>query len=260
MPEATMTETLEPPAQPKKILVIDDDRVLHQLLRTGFDGDGYRIIAASDPGGAIRMLDAKPDLVLLELELPEMAGTELLHRIRAHVDGVPIVVLSRRSDQETTVRALDLGADDFVAKPFGMRELEARIRTALRHAMPALQEKPPFTTGDLSVDLNRRTVTVTGAAVRLTPREYDLLRLLVEHAGKVLTHEFLIAALWNRPTGVACLRVLVRQLRRKIEIDSADPQYILTEPGIGYRLRPPGDALPQSSASSPESRYPEPAA
>jgi two-component system KDP operon response regulator KdpE len=150
---------------------------------------------------------------------------------------VPVVVLSRRNDEENKVRALDLGAADFVTKPFGMRELEARIRTALRHALPAMTDKAIFRTGDLSVDLTCRIVRVRGNAVRLSPKEYALLRLLVEHAGKVLTHGFLIGELWDEPVDTQYLRVYVRQLRRKIEADCAEPRYILTAPGIGYRLR-----------------------
>jgi two-component system KDP operon response regulator KdpE len=163
----------------------------------------------------------------------------LLRILRSRNEGVPIVVLSSRGDEAAKVQALDLGADDYVTKPFGMEELLARIRAALRHQLQVHGERPIFRVGDLSVDLVRRIVKVADNDVKLSPKEYDLLRLLVQHAGKVLTHKFLLKELWAVPTDAQYLRVYVRQLRQKIEADPERPQYILTETGIGYRLRAP---------------------
>ena len=152
---------------------------------------------------------------------------------------MPIVVLSSRGDEVAKVEALDLGADDYVTKPFGMEELLARMRTALRHQLQVQGERPIFKLGDLSVDLVRRIVKVGGEEVKLSPKEYELLRIMVQHAGKVLTHKFLLKELWATPIDPQYLRVYVRQLRHKIEPDPARPQYILTETGIGYRLKSP---------------------
>ena len=166
-------------------------------------------------------------------------GLELLRQIRARREDLPIVVLSSRGDEEGKVEALDLGADDYVTKPFGMEELLARMRTALRHQLQVHGDRPIFKLGDLSVDLVRRIVKMRNREVKLSPKEYELLRLLVHHAGKVLTHKFLLNQLWSTPIDTQYLRVYVRQLRSKIEPDPARPQYILTETGIGYRLRTP---------------------
>jgi len=168
-----------------------------------------------------------------------MQGLELLTLIRARIESVPIVVLSSRGDEAGKVDALDRGADDYVTKPFGMDELLARMRAALRHQLQAHGERPAFRVGDLSVDLVRRIVKVHDKEVKLSPKEYDLLRVLVQHAGKVLTHKFLMGELWDNLTDTQYLRVYVRQLRQKIEDDVERPQYILTETGIGYRLRSP---------------------
>jgi two-component system KDP operon response regulator KdpE len=168
-----------------------------------------------------------------------MAGLDLLRTIRTRNEGVPIVVLSSRGDEAGKVRALDLGADDYVTKPFGMEELLARMRTALRHQLQVHGERPLFRAGDLSVDLVRRIVKVRDAEVKLSPKEYDLLRVLIQHAGKVLTHRFLLRELWDELTDPQYLRVYVRQLRQKIEADPERPQHVLTETGIGYRLRAP---------------------
>ncbi len=176
-------------------------------------------------------------MVILDLGLPDMQGLELLRRIRAQREDLPIVVLSSRGDEVTKVEALDLGADDYVTKPFGMEELLARIRAALRHQLQVQGERPIFKVGDLSVDLVRRIVKIRDERVKLSPKEYELLRILVQHAGKVLTHKFLLNELWATPIDAQYLRVYVRQLRHKIEPDPAQPQYILTETGIGYRLK-----------------------
>jgi two-component system KDP operon response regulator KdpE len=180
-----------------------------------------------------------PDLVILDLGLPDMQGHELLRIMRARNDSVPIVVLSSRDDEAGKVQALDSGADDYVTKPFGMDELLARMRAALRHQLQTHGERPIFRVGDLSVDLVRRIVKVGDKEIKLSPKEYELLRILVQHAGKVLTHKFLLSQLWSDLTDAQYLRVYVRQLRQKIEADPERPHYILTETGIGYRLRAP---------------------
>ena len=164
---------------------------------------------------------------------------ELLQTIRARNESVPIVVLSSRSDEAGKVQALDLGADDYVTKPFGMDELLARMRAALRHQLQTHGERPIFRVGELSVDLVRRIVKVGEREVKLSPKEYDLLRVLVQHAGKVLTHKFLLGELWDNLTDAQYLRVYVRQLRQKIEVDPEQPRFVLTETGVGYRLRAP---------------------
>jgi two-component system, OmpR family, KDP operon response regulator KdpE len=180
-----------------------------------------------------------PDLVILDLGLPDMQGLELLRTMRARNESVPIVVLSSRGDEVGKVQALDLGADDYVTKPFGMDELLARLRAALRHQLQVQGERPIFRAGDLSVDLVRRIVKLGDREVKLSPKEYELLRVLVQHAGKVLTHKFLLGELWDDLTDAQYLRVYIRQLRQKVERDPERPQHILTETGIGYRLRAP---------------------
>jgi len=224
---------------PLKILVIDDEPPIRKLLRMGLGTQGYGILDAPNGKTALELLAEKPDLVILDLGLPDIQGHELLRLIRARNDSVPIVVLSSRGDEAGKVQALDLGADDYITKPFGMDELLARIRAALRHQLQVQGERPIFRTGDLSVDLVRRVVKVGDKDIKLSPKEYDLLRLLVQHAGKVLTHKFLLHELWDELTDAQYLRVYVRQLRQKIEADAERPRYVLTETGIGYRLRAP---------------------
>ncbi len=226
-------------AAPLKILVIDDEPPIRKLLRMGLSTQGYEILDAPNGKTALALMENKPDLVILDLGLPDIQGHDLLRMIRARNDSVPIVVLSSRGDEAGKVQALDLGADDYVTKPFGMDELLARIRAALRHQLQVQGERPVFRTGDLSVDLVRRLVKVGDKDVKLSPKEYDLLRVLVQHAGKVLTHKFLLHELWDDLTDAQYLRVYVRQLRQKIEGDAERPQYVLTETGIGYRLRAP---------------------
>ncbi|HMK79151.1 MAG TPA: response regulator transcription factor [Xanthobacteraceae bacterium] len=226
-------------APPLRVLVIDDEPPIRKLLRMGLSTQGYRVIEAADARSALDLLHEKPDLVILDLGLPDMQGLELLRQLRARKESVPIVVLSSRADEVAKVQALDLGADDYVTKPFGMDELLARIRAALRHQLQVQGERPIFRVGDLSVDLVRRIVKTGDKEVKLSPKEYELLRLLVQHAGKVLTHRFLLKELWSDLTDAQYLRVYVRQLRQKIETDPQRPQYILTETGIGYRLRAP---------------------
>ncbi len=226
-------------AAPLKILVVDDEPPIRKLLRMGLTTQGYEILEAANGKVALDLLAQEPDLIILDLGLPDIEGVELLRTIRARNERVPIVVLSSRGDEAGKVQALDLGADDYVTKPFGMDELLARMRAALRHQLQVHGERPVFHTGELSVDLVRRIVKVGEREVKLTPKEYDLLRVLVQHAGKVLTHKFLLGELWDDLTDAQYLRVYVRQLRQKIEIDPERPQYVLTETGVGYRMRAP---------------------
>ena len=224
-------------AAPRKVLVVDDELPMRKLLRMGLSTQGYDILEAPNGRTALKLVEQNPDLVILDLGLPDIEGHELLEMIRGRNEHVPIVVLSSRGDEAGKVLALDLGADDYITKPFGMDELLARIRTALRHQLQVHGERPIFRTGDLSVDLVRRIVKIGDREVKLSPKEYDLLRVLVQHAGKVLTHKFLIGELWDETVDAQYLRVYVGQLRKKIETDPERPQYILTETGIGYRLR-----------------------
>jgi two-component system, OmpR family, KDP operon response regulator KdpE len=226
-------------AAPLKILVVDDEPPIRKLLRMGLSTQGYEILEAPNGKTALELLSQKPDLVILDLGLPDIQGLELLRTMRARSESVPIVVLSSRGDEAGKVEALDLGADDYVTKPFGMDELLARMRAALRHQLQVHGERPIFRAGDLSVDLVRRIVKVADKEVKLSPKEYELLRVLVQHAGKVLTHKFLLGELWDALTDAQYLRVYVRQLRHKIEPDPERPHYVLTETGIGYRLRAP---------------------
>jgi two-component system KDP operon response regulator KdpE len=222
-----------------KILIVDDEPPIRKLLRMGLISQGYEVLDAPNGRIALELLGKKPDLVILDLGLPDVDGLDLLRTMRHQQENLPIVVLSSRGDEAGKVAALDLGADDYVTKPFGMEELFARMRAALRHQLQEHGERPVFHVGDLSVDLVRRNVKLGDQEVKLSPKEYELLRLLVQHAGKVLTHRFLLQQLWDEPIDTQYLRVYVRQLRRKIEKDSERPQYLLTETGIGYRLRAP---------------------
>jgi len=226
-------------AAPLHVLVIDDEPPIRKLLRMGLAAQGYQTTEAANGKAALELLADGPDLVILDLGLPDVEGLELLRTIRERNDKVPIVVLSSRSDERAKVEALDFGADDYLTKPFGMDELLARMRAALRHQLQVHGERPIFRLGDLSVDLVRRIVRLRDEEVKLSPKEYELLRVLVQHAGKVLTHRFLLSELWDPLTDAQYLRVYVRQLRQKIETDPERPQYLLTETGIGYRLRAP---------------------
>ena len=224
-------------ATPIKVLVVDDEPPIRKLLRTGLGTQGYQTLDAPNAKAALELMADKPDLVILDLGLPDMQGLDLLRQIRARREDVPIVVLSSRGDETAKVEALDLGADDYVTKPFGMEELLARIRTALRHQLHVQGERPLFKLGYLSVDLVRRIVKKGDEVVKLSPKEYELLRVMVQHAGRVLTHKFLLKELWAAPIDPQYLRVYVRQLRQKIEADPERPHIVLTETGIGYRLR-----------------------
>ncbi|HVX34720.1 MAG TPA: response regulator transcription factor [Hyphomicrobium sp.] len=222
-----------------KVLVIDDEPPIRKLLRMGLATQGYQVIDAPNGRKALELMAETPDIVVLDLGLPDMQGMDLLRAIRDQNEAVPIVVLSSRADETAKVQALDFGADDYVTKPFGINELLARMRAALRHRLQIQGERPIFHVGDLSVDLVRRIVKVGEREIKLSPKEYDLLRLFVQHAGKVLTHNFLLRELWDPSADSQYVRVYVAQLRQKIEPRPNSPEYILTETGVGYRLRAP---------------------
>ena len=232
-----------------RILVVDDEPQLTRVLRTGLKSHGYDVRTAADGlSGLETFNDWHPDLVITDLAMPNMNGLELCRKIRA-VSPAPIIVLSAKGEEKTKVEALDIGADDFVTKPFGIDELLARIRAALRRALtPVVNDAEPtvLQEGDFRVDLESRSVTVTGREIRLTPKEFDLLTYLMKHAGKVLTHRRLLAALWggNYVEQNEYLRVFVGQLRKKIE-EKGLQSYILTEPWVGYRFEPEG--VPQGT-------------
>lgn len=227
------------PAAPLRVLVIEDEPPIRKLLRIGLRAQGYQTFEATNGKEALELLSEKLDLIILDLGLPDAQGHDLLQTIRIRNERVPIVILSGRDDEAGKVKALDFGADDYITKPFGMNELLARMRAAARHQLQTDEEPPVFQTGKLSVDLIRRIVKVDNREIKLSPKEYELLRVLVKHAGKVLTHKFLLGELWDKFTNEQYVRVYVGQLRQKIEPDSGRPQYILTETGIGYRLRAP---------------------
>jgi two-component system KDP operon response regulator KdpE len=221
-----------------KVLVVDDEPAITRFLRAGLSSQGYLVSAVADGRAALEAVRRNAvDLIVLDLGLPDIDGLEIIRRVRAAGSALPIIVLSSRADEKGKVEALDLGADDYVTKPFGIHELLARIRAAQRHRLQEQGERPVFRTGELSMDLVRRIVTVRGQEVKFSPREYDLLRLLVAHAGKVLTHKFLLREVWGTETDIQYLRIYIRALRQKIEEDSEQPKYILTETGVGYRLR-----------------------
>jgi two-component system, OmpR family, KDP operon response regulator KdpE len=222
-----------------RVLIVDDEPQIRRFLRTSLSAHGYRVVEASGGREAIILTATeRPELVLLDLGLPDMDGLEVIRQLREW-SAVPIIVVSVRGQEGEKIEALDGGADDYVTKPFGMGELLARIRTALRHRLQAELDEPVFRAAGLTVDLAKRVVTVDDHEVKLTPKEYDLLRVLVTHAGKVITHQHLLREVWG-PGSVHethYLRVYIGQLRQKIEPDPAQPRYLLTEPGVGYRLR-----------------------
>jgi two-component system KDP operon response regulator KdpE len=225
-------------SRPTRVLVVDDEPPIRRLLRTSLVSQGFQVVEAANGREALEQIEqAAPDLILLDLGLPDIQGHELIRRLRDQGSSIPIVVLSSRTDETGKVEALDLGADDYVTKPFGTDELFARIRAALRHRLQQQGERPVFSSGDLSVDLVRRIVLVRDVEVKLSPKEYDILRLLVAHAGKVLTHRYLLNEVWGGDTDVQYLRIYIRQLRQKIEANPEQPQHIITETGVGYRLR-----------------------
>jgi len=220
------------------ILIVDDEPPIRRLLRKTLEVQNFRAVEAADGHEALDAVrHEKPDLILLDLGLPDMDGLEMIKAVRAK-SATPIVVLSSRGDEAGKVAALDVGADDYVTKPFGVNELMARVRAALRHRLQEQGRQPLFQSGELNVDLVHRRVTVGGNDVRLSPREYDILQQMVIHAGKVLTHRHLIHEVWRGADNidVQALRVFIRQLRQKIEANPERPRHIVTEPGVGYRL------------------------
>ncbi|MBC8031265.1 MAG: response regulator transcription factor [Pyrinomonadaceae bacterium] len=224
-----------------RILVVDDEPQLTRVLRTGLSSHGYEVRVAADGLSALETFgDWHPDLVVTDLAMPNVDGLELCRRLR-EISTVPILVLSARGEEKTKVEALDLGADDYVTKPFGIDELLARVRAGLRRAKTESSTEPPQTilkAGELLIDLETRLVTVREREVRLTPKEFDLLLHFMRNPGKVLTHRALLAAVWGGDyvEQNEYLRVFVGQLRKKIETDPASPRYILTEPWVGYRF------------------------
>jgi two-component system KDP operon response regulator KdpE len=218
------------------VLIVDDEPAIRRLLRASLQAQGYRTLEAANGADAMAALaHGEPDVMLLDLGLPDMDGLDVIRLVRGR-SSLPIVVLSSREDERGKVAALDLGADDYVTKPFGVNELVARLRAALRHRLAQEGTAPTFRSGALSVDMVRRIVTVRGQQVHVSPREWDILQLLVTHAGKVLTHRHILGKLWGAGGDVQQLRVYVRQLRQKLEVDPERPRHILTETGVGYRL------------------------
>ncbi len=222
------------------VLIVDDELPIRRFLRVSLAGEGYRVVEAATAAEALEQIAAqRPDVVVLDLGLPDRDGLALTREVREW-SSVPIVVLSVRDRESDKVAALEAGADDYLTKPFGVGELMARLRVALRHAAIAggTADEPVFSAGELRVDLARRQVFVAEREVRLTPIEYKLLALLVKNAGKVLTHRQLLRQVWGPEYGDEnhYVRVYVAQLRRKIEADPARPRYLRTEPGVGYRL------------------------
>lgn len=225
-------------ANDTRILIVDDEQPIRKLLRLGLAAEGFATIEARNAREAGELLAAeRPDIILLDLGLPDRSGHELLESWRADLIETPVVILSSRTDEAGIVKALEMGADDYVTKPFGMRELAARLRVALRHRLARQGERPIFQAGELTVDLVRRIVRVSGEEVKLSPKEYDVLRILVSHAGKVITHKHLLCEIWGEASDIQYLRVYVRQLRQKLGDSPDAPRFITTETGVGYRLR-----------------------
>ena len=222
-----------------RILVVEDEPGIVRAVQANLSGHGFEVEAApTGEAGLECFRRRRPDLVLLDLGLPDMDGTEVIRRIRTE-GNTPVIVLSVRGAERDKVKALDLGADDYLAKPFGVEELLARIRVALRHAArPAAGAQPTFRTRGLEVDIERRQVRVAGDNVHLTPTEYDLLRAFIDHPDRVLTDRMLLQAVWGPEYGDEAhyLHVYIARLRKKIEPDAQRPRYLLTEPGVGYRL------------------------
>ncbi len=220
-----------------RILVVDDERPIRRFLKASLSGQ-YLVMEATTGKEALAVAaSGRPDAIILDLGLPDMDGVEVTRRLREWTS-IPIVVVSVRDMEEDKISALDAGADDYITKPFGVGELMARLRVALRRR-PAFEKEPVYQADRLSVNLARREVLLDGKAISLTPTEYDVLRVLIQNAGKVLTHEHLIHLVWgnNFEANSHLLRVNISNLRRKIETDPTRPRYVMTEPGIGYRLR-----------------------
>ena len=222
-----------------RILVVDDEPAIRRFLISALTADGYAVTQADNGADALALAAREqPDLVILDLGLPDRDGEDVIRELRA-LSKVPIVVLSVRDDEAGKVRALDGGADDYMVKPFGIDELLARVRTALRHRMQQQGHDPIIRVGAIEIDLGRHQVRLNGEILKFSRKEFDLLRMLAEHAGKVVTHQQLLTRVWGEAHrgDTEYLRVYIRQLRAKIEPDPQQPTHLLTEPGVGYRLR-----------------------
>lgn len=227
-----------------RILVVDDEAPIRRWLKVNLETRGYTVDTAETGEQGIKALEnRRPDLLILDLLMPGMGGIGVVRKLRS-VSTIPIIVLSAIGEEAQKVQALELGADDYMTKPFGMEELFARIRSLLRRAAGATSAAPVFVAGDLSVDFDRREVRLDGQPIKLTPTEYDLLKYMIEHAGKVLTHRMLLQEVWGQAyiDQAQYLRVFVGQLRKKIEKHPGRPQFILTDPGVGYRFCSDTDA------------------
>ena len=225
--------------QGARILIVDDEPQIRRSLQVNLERSGYAVEAAAGGDEALTAFhNRRPEVVILDLLMPGMNGIDVVRRIRES-SSVPIIVLSATGEEPRKVEALELGADDYMTKPFGMDELLARIRAVLRRAVGVHAARAVFSTGGLSVDFERREVTLNQKPVKLTPTEYDLLKYLIEHAGKVLTHRMILQAVWGQGylDQAQYLRVFIGQLRKKLERDATRPQFILTDPGVGYRFR-----------------------
>lgn len=234
--------------QGARILVVDDEPQIRRSLQVNLERSGYAVDAVETGEAALESArNRHPDVIILDLLLPGIGGVEVVRRIRAS-STVPIIVLSALGEETRKVEALELGADDYMTKPFGMEELLARIRSLLRRAAGAHGAQPVFVTGGLCVNFDRREVTVDQKPVRLTPTEYDLLKYLIEHAGKVLTHRMLLQAVWGQAyvDQAQYLRVFIGQLRKKLEQDPTRPRFIVTDPGVGYRFCLDSDSAARS--------------
>jgi len=225
---------------PLRILVVDDEPAILRFLRASLASQGYIVTTAADARTAIDRIGAGAvDLAILDLGLPDKDGLDVIRAVREGGAALPIIVLSSRDNENAKVAALEAGADDYVRKTYGIDELIARIRAAQRHRLQQEGEKPLFRTGDLCVDLVSRVVRVRDEEIKLSPREYDVLRLMIAHAGKVLTHRFMLREIWGGDADVQNLRIYILDLRHKIEAEPERPRHILTETGVGYRLRAP---------------------
>jgi two-component system KDP operon response regulator KdpE len=219
-----------------KVLVVEDDVLIRRLLRATLPPRGFTVIEAETGMAALdRLKNDQPDLIILDLGLPDFNGIDLLRHIRGH-SKLPVVVLSYTGSVTTKVEALELGASDYITKPFNVDELAARLHTAMRHRLQEQGAVPIFRNGDLTIDLVRRRITRGVTVIRLSPTEFAILRFLVTHAGKVLTHSQILQEVWGNRRNIDYLRVYIGQLRRRLEIDPHNPQYVVTIPGVGYQL------------------------
>ncbi len=225
-----------------RVLVVDDEPQITRVLRTVLSSQGYQVRTAGEGESALSSFtEWHPELVITDLYMPRMDGLELCRRIRAQ-SSVPIIVLSVKGEERSKVEALDCGADDYVTKPFGMEELMARVRAALRRSSGAGNDVPSFDVGDFKVDLEGRRVHIRGNEVRLTPKEFDLFVYFARHPNRVITHRTLLEAVWGEASQEQpeYLRVFMGQLRKKLEPDPSNPKYLVTEPWVGYRFNPAG--------------------